>query len=37
MTGALIILGVLVLTGLVLYLFHRRDVRRGRALAPLEK
>ena len=34
MTGALIILGVLVLTGLVLYLFHRRDVRRGRALAP---
>jgi len=29
MTGALIILGALVLTGIVLYLFHRRDLRRG--------
>lgn len=34
MTGALIILGVLVLTGFVLYLFHRRDVKRGVAQAP---
>lgn len=34
MKGALIILLVLVVTGLVLYLFHRRDVRRGTAQAP---
>lgn len=34
MKGALIILLVLVLTGVVLYLFHRRDVRRGTDQAP---
>ena len=31
MTGALIILAALVVVGGVLYLFHRRDVRRGAA------
>ena len=34
MKGALIILLALVATGLVLYLFHRRDVRRGTAQDP---
>lgn len=34
MVGALIILIALVAVGLVLYLFHRRDVRRGEAQAP---
>ena len=34
MIGALIILVALVGVGLVLYLFHRRDVRRGEAQAP---
>ena len=34
MTGALIILAALVVVGGVLYLFHRRDVRRGAAQAP---
>lgn len=34
MTGALIILAALVIVGGVLYLFHRRDIRRGRAQAP---
>jgi len=34
MTGALIILAALVSVGAVLYLFHRRDVRRGTAQAP---
>ncbi|MDE5940496.1 MAG: phospholipase [Muribaculaceae bacterium] len=34
MAGALIILAALVVTGIVLYLFHRRDVRRGTAQAP---
>ena len=34
MKGALIILLALVVTGVVLYLFHRRDVRRGTDQAP---
>lgn len=34
MTGALIILAALVAVGCVLYLFHRRDVRRGEAQPP---
>ncbi|MBD5224413.1 MAG: phospholipase [Bacteroidales bacterium] len=34
MKGAFIILLALVVTGAVLYLFHRRDVRRGTAQAP---
>lgn len=34
MKGALIILLALVVTGAVLYLFHRRDLRRGTAQAP---
>ena len=34
MKGALIILAALILTGLVLYLLHRRDVKRGTDLPP---
>lgn len=34
MTGALIILAALVVVGAVLYLFHRRDVKRGEAQPP---
>lgn len=34
MTGALIILCALVAVGAVLYLFHRRDVKRGSAQPP---
>lgn len=34
MKGALIILAALVITGAVLYLLHRRDVRRGTDLPP---
>lgn len=34
MTGALIILAALVAVGVVLYLLHRRDLRRGTAQAP---
>lgn len=34
MTGALIILAALVVVGTVLYVFHRRDVRRGEAQPP---
>ena len=34
MTGALIILAALIAVGGVLYLFHRRDVKRGSAQAP---
>lgn len=34
MTGALIILAALVVVGGVLYLFHRRDVRLGKAQPP---
>lgn len=34
MKGALIILAALMLTGLVLYLLHRRDVKRGTDLPP---
>lgn len=34
MKGALVILLALVVTGAVLYVFHRRDVRRGTALPP---
>lgn len=35
MTGALIILAALVAVGCVLYLFHRRDLRRGTAGEPV--
>lgn len=34
MTGALIILAALIVVGGILYLFHRRDVKRGTDMAP---
>lgn len=34
MIGALIILGALVVVGAILYVFHRRDLKRGTAQAP---